>query len=222
MTWLSFTDVQFLYLFMLDLIISCMSCIFKSSCRVWFETYHGAPDIIRSVLDWKGENIIRSKSLWRWYMNTGRCFRKKNRTMHNVQKHNIFKSTTASFRGNHLRSHSFINGELVGYFGILRQFRLWLEFITRKDGHSAYTQWILKPKAFYIFQMPYISTLIYAGQSLLRTESNHTSFNYESFLICHGPLCSANLSARDQTREVWNSHHKQATIVFPYQWGHCF
>jgi hypothetical protein len=28
-----------LYLFMLDLIISCINGIFKSSCRVWFETY---------------------------------------------------------------------------------------------------------------------------------------------------------------------------------------
>jgi hypothetical protein len=41
---------------MLD--ISCMSGIFKSSCRVWFETYHGAPDIIRSVLDWKDWSIL--------------------------------------------------------------------------------------------------------------------------------------------------------------------
>jgi hypothetical protein len=35
-----------------------MSGIFKSSCRVWFEKYHGAPDIIRSVLDWKDWSIL--------------------------------------------------------------------------------------------------------------------------------------------------------------------
>jgi hypothetical protein len=35
-----------------------MSGIIKSSCRVWFETYHGAPDIIRSVLDWKDWSIL--------------------------------------------------------------------------------------------------------------------------------------------------------------------
>jgi hypothetical protein len=43
--------VQSLYLVMLDLIISCINGIFNSSCRVWFETYHGAPVIIQSVLD---------------------------------------------------------------------------------------------------------------------------------------------------------------------------
>jgi hypothetical protein len=46
-----------------------MSGIFKSSCRVWFETYHAAPDIIRSVSDWnvrfKGKQLhwTASKSL---------------------------------------------------------------------------------------------------------------------------------------------------------------
>jgi hypothetical protein len=34
MSWFSCIDVRFLYLFMLNLIISCMSGIFKSSCRV--------------------------------------------------------------------------------------------------------------------------------------------------------------------------------------------
>jgi hypothetical protein len=48
-----------------------ISCIFKSSCRVWFETYHGAPDINRSVLDWsilveerRLENLARRPSWW--------------------------------------------------------------------------------------------------------------------------------------------------------------
>jgi hypothetical protein len=43
--------VRSLYLFMLDLIISCINGIFKSSCRVWFETYHGAPvTVMKSVV----------------------------------------------------------------------------------------------------------------------------------------------------------------------------
>jgi hypothetical protein len=41
-----------------------MNGIFKSSCRVWFETYHVAPDIIRSVLDWMKKKIIHEWTLF--------------------------------------------------------------------------------------------------------------------------------------------------------------
>jgi glycosylphosphatidylinositol transamidase (GPIT) subunit GPI8 len=51
MSGFSFTVVLSLYLFMLKLIISHNYGILNSTWRVWFETYHGAPDIIRSVLD---------------------------------------------------------------------------------------------------------------------------------------------------------------------------
>jgi hypothetical protein len=43
---------------MFDLITSYINGILKSSCKVRLETYHGAPDIIRSVLEWNDWSIL--------------------------------------------------------------------------------------------------------------------------------------------------------------------
>lgn len=60
------------------------------------------------------------------------------------------------------------------------------------------TRRILSPEGPHVLQIPYASTRIYAGQSLLHTEPNQTCFNYESFLICHGSLCNENWAPRNK------------------------
>jgi hypothetical protein len=79
-----------------------------------------------------------------------------------------------------------------------------VELITRNAGQSTSTQRIFSPEGPYVFQIPYASTRIYAGQSLLHTEPNQTCFNYESFLICHGSLCNENWAPRNK-EEGWSS-----------------
>jgi len=73
-----------------------------------------------------------------------------------------------------------------------------VELITRNVGHSTSTWQIFSPEGPHVFQIPYASTRIYSGQSLLHTEPNQTCFNYESFLICHGSLCNENWAPKNK------------------------